>query len=145
MAMLPFIGYHAGDYFQHWLDMGKAADAAKLPLVFYVNWFRRDDDGAFLWPGYGENTRVLKWILERVEGAGAARETPIGYVPAEGALDLDGLDVTPEQIAKALAVDPEEWKTELPLIEEWFAKIGEKTPSLLLTELDGLRARLGVS
>jgi phosphoenolpyruvate carboxykinase (GTP) len=149
MAMLPFIGYHAGDYFQHWLDIGKSADAAKLPQVFYVNWFRRDasdgSEGNFLWPGYGENTRVLKWILERVEGTAAAQETPIGYVPAEGALDLDGLDVTAEQIARALAVDPEEWKAELPLIEEWFAKIGDKTPSTLLTELDGLRARLGVS
>jgi phosphoenolpyruvate carboxykinase (GTP) len=145
MAMLPFIGYHAGDYFQHWLDIGKVADAARLPLVFYVNWFRRDDEGEFLWPGYGENSRVLKWIVERVEGEAAAEETPIGYVPAEGALDLDGLDITPERIAEALAVDPEEWKAELPLIEEWFAKIGDKTPSTLLTELDALRARLGVS
>ncbi len=148
MAMLPFIGYHAGDYFQHWLDIGKVhqnqPDAAKLPQIFYVNWFRRDDAGDFLWPGYGENSRVLKWILERVEGKAAAEETPIGYVPAEGALDLDGLDITPERIAKALAVDPEEWKAELPLIEEWFAKIGDKTPSTLLTELDGLKARLGV-
>ena len=114
-----------------------------------MNWFRRDlsdgPDGGFLWPGYGENSRVLKWIVERVEGTAAAAETPIGSVPTEGALDLDGLDVTPEQIAQALAVDPEEWKAELPLIEEWFAKIGDKTPSLLLTELDGLKARLGVS
>jgi phosphoenolpyruvate carboxykinase (GTP) len=149
MAMLPFIGYHAGDYFQHWLDIGKVADAVKSPLVFYVNWFRRDisdgEEGDFLWPGYGENSRVLKWIVERVEGKAAAEETPIGYVPAEGALDVDGLDITPGQIAKALAVDPEEWKAELPLIEEWFAKIGDKTPSTLLTELDGLKARLGVS
>ena len=82
MAMLPFIGYHAGDYFQHWLDVGKSADASKLPQIFYVNWFRRDDDGAFLWPGYGENSRVLKWIVERVEGSAAAQETPVGYVPA---------------------------------------------------------------
>ena len=87
---------------------------------------------------------MLKWIVERVEGKAAAEETPIGYVPAEGALDLDGLDITPEQIAKALAVDPQEWKAELPLIEEWFAKIGDKTPATLLTELDGLKARLGV-
>jgi len=148
MAMLPFIGYHAGDYFQHWLDIGKAhqnqLDAVTLPLVFYVNWFRRDDAGEFLWPGYGENSRVLKWIVERVEGKAPAVETPIGYVPAEGALDVDGLDITPEQLANALAVDPEEWKAELPLIEEWFAKIGDKTPSTLLTELDGLKARLGV-
>src|SRR3712207_2181001 len=122
MAMLPFIGYHAGDYFQHWLDIGKSADAAKLPQIFYVNWFRRDDDGSFLWPGYGENSRVLKWIVERVEGTAPAKETPIGHVPAEGALDLSGLDeLTPETLAKALAVDPEEWKAELPLIEEWFA------------------------
>ncbi len=146
MAMLPFIGYHAGDYFQHWLDIGKSADAAKLPQIFYVNWFRRDDDGSFLWPGYGENSRVLKWIVERVEGTAQANETPIGHVPAEGALDLSGLDeLTPEKLAKALAVDPDEWKAELPLIEEWFATIGDKTPSTLLTELDGLKARLGVS
>jgi phosphoenolpyruvate carboxykinase (GTP) len=144
MAMLPFIGYHAGDYFQHWLDVGKTADAAKLPLIFYVNWFRKDENGDYLWPGFGENSRVLKWIVERVEGAAAAEETIVGLVPAEGALDVDGLDLTPEQIAKALAVDPEEWKAEVPLIEEWFAKIGDKTPSMLLTELDALKARLGI-
>jgi phosphoenolpyruvate carboxykinase (GTP) len=149
MAMLPFIGYHAGDYFQHWLDIGKAAaDQAhppKLPLVFYVNWFRRGDDGTFLWPGYGENSRVLKWIVERVEGTGQAAETEIGWVPAEGALDVDGLGVTPEQVARAIAVDREEWRAEIPLIEEWFARIGDKTPGMLLTELDGLKARLGMS
>src|SRR3954452_15710141 len=148
MAMLPFIGYHAGDYFQHWLDVGKSAVAAKLPLIFYVNWFRKDTsdgaDGDFLWPGYGENSRVLKWIVERVEGTGAAQETVIGLVPTEGALDVEGLGLTPEQVAKALAVDPEEWRAELPLIEEWFSKIGDKTPSTLLTELDGLKGRLGV-
>src|SRR4051795_10269964 len=144
MTMLPFIGYHAGDYFQHWLDVGKIADAAKLPLIFYVNWFRKDENGDYLWPGYGENSRVLKWVVERVEGTAAAEETIIGLVPAEGALDVDGLDLTPAQIAKALAVDPEEWKAEIPLIEEWFAKIGDKIPSTLLTELDALKARLGV-
>jgi phosphoenolpyruvate carboxykinase (GTP) len=144
MAMLPFIGYHAGDYFQHWLDVGKIADAAKLPLIFYVNWFRKDENGDYLWPGYGENSRVLKWIVERVEGTAAAEETIIGLVPAEGALDVDGLDLTREQIGKALAVDPEEWKAEVPLIEEWFGKIGDKTPSTLLTELDALKARLGL-
>ena len=148
MAMLPFIGYHAGDYFQHWLDIGKShqnqQDADKLPKIFYVNWFRRDDAGDFLWPGYGENSRVLKWIVERVEGTAPAEETPIGSVPAEGALDLTGLDeVTPERIAAALAVDPEEWKAELPLIEQWFATIGDKTPATLLTELDALTSRLG--
>ena len=145
MAMLPFIGYHAGDYFQHWLDIGKTAeDQGKLPLVFYVNWFRKDDDGAYLWPGFGENSRVLKWIVERVEGTGRAEETPIGMVPAEGALDLEGSGLTSEQVAKALAVHPEEWRAEIPLIEEWFAKIGGKTPGTLLTELDSLKARLGL-
>jgi phosphoenolpyruvate carboxykinase (GTP) len=144
MAMLPFIGYHAGDYLQHWIDVGKSADAAKLPRIFYVNWFRRDEDGSFLWPGYGENSRVLKWIIERVEGAAGAEETAIGLVPAEDALDVDGLGLTPEQVAKALAVDPEEWKAEVPLIEEWFAKIGDKAPSTLVAELDTLRARLGL-
>jgi phosphoenolpyruvate carboxykinase (GTP) len=153
MAMLPFIGYHAGDYFQHWLDVGKShqnqLDAARLPLVFYVNWFRRDladgGDGSFLWPGYGENSRVLKWIVGRVQGTGAAQETPIGWVPAQDALDIEGLDLTREQVAKAVNVDAEEWKAEIPLIEEWFAMIGDKTPAALLTELDGLKARLGLS
>ena len=143
MAMLPFIGYHAGDYFQHWIDVGKDADASKLPKIFYVNWFRRDDDGGFLWPGYGENGRVLKWVVERLEGRAAAVETPIGHVPTPDGLDIEGLDLTPKQLARALAVDVDEWKAELPLIQEWFDKIGDKVPTTLLTELDGLRARLG--
>ena len=94
MAMLPFIGYNAGDYFSHWINMGKDNDASKLPKIFYVNWFRRDDDGGFLWPGFGENSRVLKWVIERIEGQAAAVETPIGHVPAPGSLDIDGLDMT---------------------------------------------------
>ncbi|MFI7586154.1 phosphoenolpyruvate carboxykinase (GTP) [Spongisporangium articulatum] len=145
MAMLPFIGYNAGDYFQHWINVGKDADSTKLPKIFYVNWFRRDaEDGSFLWPGFGENGRVLKWVVERLEGTAAAVETPIGHVPAPGSLDVDGLDVSAEQLEKALAVDPEEWKAEVPLIQEWFDKIGDKTPTTLLTELDGLKARLGL-
>jgi len=143
MAMLPFLGYHVGDYFQHWLDVGKSADATKLPKIFYVNWFRRDADGSFLWPGFSENGRVLKWVVERLEGRADAVETPIGRVPTVDGLDVEGLDVTPEQLARALAVDPEEWKAELPLIQEWFDKVGDKVPTTLLTELDGLRARLG--
>ncbi len=143
MAMLPFIGYHAGDYFQHWIDVGKDADASKLPKIFYVNWFRRDEDGGFLWPGYGENGRVLKWVVDRLEGRAGAIETPIGHVPTLNSFDIDGLDVTTEQLARALAVDVDEWKAELPLIQEWFDKIGDKVPTTLLTELDGLRARLG--
>jgi phosphoenolpyruvate carboxykinase (GTP) len=145
MAMLPFIGYHAGDYFQHWINVGKGADADKLPKIFYVNWFRRDEDGGFLWPGYGENGRVLKWVIERIEGKVGAVETPIGHVPTPESLDTTGLDISAEQLAKALAVDVEEWKAEIPLIQEWFEKIGDKTPTTLLTELDGLKARLGLA
>jgi phosphoenolpyruvate carboxykinase (GTP) len=143
MAMIPFIGYHAGDYFQHWIDMGKSADAAKLPKVFYVNWFRKDEDGEFLWPGYGENSRVLKWVIERINGDAGAVETPIGYVPTPEALDTTGLNMSREALEAALAVDPEEWKAEIPMIEEWFETIGEKTPTILLSELDVLKARLG--
>ena len=142
MAMLPFIGYDAGDYFSHWISMGKNNDESKLPKIFYVNWFRRDDDGSFLWPGYGENSRVLKYVVDRIEGNVEAVETPIGYVPAPGALDVDGLDVTDDQLAKALTVDAEEWKVEIPQIEEWFKKFGDKLPAVFWTELDGLKVRL---
>ncbi len=144
MAMLPFIGYNAGDYLDHWISVGKGGDAAKLPRIFYVNWFRRDEDGSFLWPGYGENSRVLKWVIERLEGRAAALETAIGHVPTPESLDVSGLDVTPEQVAKALAVIPAEWHAELPLIREWLDKIGsDRVPAMLWTELDDLRARLG--
>ncbi|MEP6559963.1 MAG: phosphoenolpyruvate carboxykinase (GTP), partial [Nakamurella sp.] len=145
MAMLPFIGYDAGDYFAHWLEMGKDADASTLPKIFYVNWFRRDADGGFLWPGFGENSRVLKWVIERLDGSAAAVETPIGNVPAPGSLDVEGLDLTENQVAQALAVDPEEWKNEIPLIEEWFAHIGDSVPTSLRDELDSLKLRLGLS
>ena len=144
MAMLPFIGYNAGDYFGHWIGMGKDNDAAKLPRIFYVNWFRRDDDGGFLWPGFGENSRVLKWVIERIDGQAAAVETPVGHVPAPGSLDVEGLDVTEEQLAAALAVDVAEWEAEIPQIQEWFEKFGEDLPAVLWTELDTLKARLGV-
>jgi phosphoenolpyruvate carboxykinase (GTP) len=142
MAMLPFMGYHAGDYFQHWIDIGKQADASKLPRIFYVNWFRRGENGRFLWPGFGENSRVLKWAMERIEGTAAATETPIGYVPTVDDLDLDGLDADPADIAAALAVDVDEWRAEIPLIEEWFDTIGDKLPTSLHDELRGLQHRL---
>jgi phosphoenolpyruvate carboxykinase (GTP) len=150
MAMLPFIGYNGGDYFSHWIDMGKGAgagagDAALLPRIFYVNWFRRGEDGRFLWPGFGENSRVLKWIVERLEGRAAAIETPVGLVPPVEALDLTGLDVAVEDIQAALAVDPEEWKAEIPQITQWFSSFGEKLPGVLWAELDALKARLGVT
>ena len=137
MAMLPFIGYNAGDYLQHWIDLGeKYGDA--MPKVFLVNWFRRDADGGFAWPGFGENSRVLKWVVERLDGQADAVETPIGFVPTPGAIDTDGLDVTPEQLEAAVRFDAEEWKAELPLIEEWFAKFGDTLPAPLRAELDRL-------
>ncbi|PXY16998.1 MULTISPECIES: phosphoenolpyruvate carboxykinase (GTP) [Pseudonocardiaceae] len=142
MAMLPFIGYHAGDYFQHWIDTGKHADTAKLPKIFYVNWFRRGEDGRFLWPGFSENARVLKWAIERIEGHGTAFHTAIGYVPGASALDLDGLDTPIEDIQAALKVDHDEWQAEIPLIEQWFATIGDKLPSSLHDELEALKHRL---
>jgi phosphoenolpyruvate carboxykinase (GTP) len=144
MAMLPFIGYNAGDYFNHWITVGKENDATKLPRIYYVNWFRRDADGGFLWPGFGENSRVLKWVIERIEGQAAAVETPIGHVPTPEALDTDGLDLTEAELRQALAVDPEEWKAEIPQIQEWFEKFGEQLPAVLWTELDALKARLGM-
>jgi len=143
MAMLPFIGYNAGDYFKHWLEVGKNADADKLPKIFYVNWFRRGEDKRFLWPGFGENSRVLKWAIERLEGKATAVETPIGHVPTADALDLAGLDASTEDIATSLAVDVDEWKAEIPLIEEWFTKIGDKLPTSLRDEFDALKQRLG--
>jgi phosphoenolpyruvate carboxykinase (GTP) len=144
MAMLPFIGYHAGDYFQHWINMAKGAsgDAAKLPKVFYVNWFRRGDQGQFLWPGFGENSRVLKWVCERLDGKADAIETPIGHVPTPEALDLTGLDIDPADLAAALRVDPAEWQAEIPQVTEWFTKFGDKLPAVLWAELDALKARL---
>ncbi len=143
MAMLPFIGYDAGDYFNHWITVGKDNDASKLPRIFYVNWFRRNEDGGFLWPGFGENSRVLKWVVERIEGRAEALETPIGHVPTPGALDVEGLDLSESDLAAVLAVDLEEWKAEIPQITEWFEKFGDTLPAVLWTELDGLRARLG--
>ena len=145
MAMLPFLGYDAGHYFQHWIDVGKEADASKLPKIFYVNWFRRDSDGGFLWPGFGENSRVLKWVIERMDGKVDAVETPIGFVPAPGGLDIEGLDLTQDQVSAALAFHPEEWKKELPLIEEWFAGLGDTIPTSLRDELAALKHRIDES
>ncbi|WP_197375746.1 phosphoenolpyruvate carboxykinase (GTP) [Mycolicibacterium baixiangningiae] len=142
MAMLPFLGYNVGDYFQHWIDIGKNADESKMPAVFFVNWFRRGDDGRFLWPGFGENSRVLKWAIERIEHKADGRTTPIGIVPTAQDLDLDGLDVEPADVDAALAVRPDEWRSELPLIEEWFEFVGEKLPTGIKDEFDALKHRL---
>ncbi len=144
MAMLPFIGYNAGSYMDHWLDIGKQHDESKLPKIYQVNWFRKSEDGSFLWPGFGDNARVLKWIVERLDGVAEAVETPVGLVPAPGALDTTGLDMTEDEVAEVLAVTDEEWKAEIPLIEEWFAKMGDHLPSQLRDELGTLKERLGV-
>ena len=142
MAMLPFIGYHAGDYMNHWIEVGKQADASKLPRIFQVNWFRKDADGHWLWPGYGENSRVLKWVVERLEGKVDAVETPVGLVPKVEDIDTAGLDMPVEDVEKALAVNVEDWRKELPMIQEWFDKFGDKLPVQLRAELDGLKERL---
>ncbi|MCU4295497.1 phosphoenolpyruvate carboxykinase (GTP) [Brevibacterium permense] len=144
MAMRPFIGYNVGDYLQHWINIGNT-EGAQLPKIFYVNWFRRDDDNSFLWPGFSENSRVLKWVFERVTGAADAQESPLGLTPVEGGLDTEGLDFTDEQLRKALAIKPEEWETELGLIEEWYAELGDSVPAELRAEVDNLRQRLGLA
>jgi phosphoenolpyruvate carboxykinase (GTP) len=145
MAMLPFIGYNAGDYLRHWIEIGKGGhgDATKLPKIFYVNWFRRGDEGQFLWPGYGENSRVLKWVIERLEGKADAVDTPIGRVPTPGALDVSGLDIDAADLEAVLKVDVDEWRAEIPQIVAWFEKFGDKLPGVLWAELDALKARLG--
>ncbi|MBO7092836.1 MAG: phosphoenolpyruvate carboxykinase (GTP) [Victivallales bacterium] len=140
-AMLPFCGYHMGDYFKHWLEIGKHP-GAKLPKIFYVNWFRRGADGHFLWPGYGDNSRVLKWIFGRCNGTAAAKETEIGNLPADGALDLSGLDIPAEDQKALFGVDKEGWKAVIPQIEQHFAKFGAKLPAELTKQLDELKARL---
>jgi phosphoenolpyruvate carboxykinase (GTP) len=141
-AMLPFCGYNMGDYFAHWLEIGQATDAAKLPKLFWVNWFRRGDDGSFLWPGFGDNSRVLKWIVERVAGDGDVTDTPIGRVPTAGAIDTDGLDVDAAVLAQLLAVDTDSWRAELPQIEEHYRGIGDTVPIELRGQLEALEKRL---
>jgi phosphoenolpyruvate carboxykinase (GTP) len=141
MAMLPFCGYHMGDYFAHWLKIGER-EGAQLPRIFYVNWFRKDEDGRWLWPGYGENSRVLAWVFRRVEGSAPADETPIGLVPAEEGISTDGLDVSAEDMAELLRVDPEEWKLEIKPIRDHLAQFGDKLPRALERQLEALEQRL---
>jgi phosphoenolpyruvate carboxykinase (GTP) len=142
MAMLPFLGYAADAYFAHWLQLG-AGHRASVPAVFYVNWFRRSAAGDFLWPGFGENSRVLKWIIERLEGRAQAVETPVGSLPSPASLDVDRLNLPPEALEALLTIDAEEWRAELDLIEDWFATLGPRLPAALRTELDGLADRVG--
>jgi phosphoenolpyruvate carboxykinase (GTP) len=141
-AMLPFCGYHMGDYFAHWLKMGKNTDPRKLPKIFYVNWFRKTPDGKWLWPGYGENSRVLKWIFERIEGTGKAIETPIGYVPAPGAIDTSGLNVSDADMTALLKVDTNDWLKEVESIKIHYSQFGNRLPQGLKDELAALEQRL---
>ena len=140
MAMRPFAGYHMGDYFKHWIDMGKKVK--NQPKIFNVNWFRLDDDGKFLWPGFGENMRVLEWIIKRCEGEVDAVETPIGYVPKAEDIDLEGTDVTKETLEEILTVDKETWAKEAEGIEEFYKQFGDRLPAELSKELSDLKARL---
>jgi phosphoenolpyruvate carboxykinase (GTP) len=142
MAMLPFCGYNYADYFAHWLGMEKATDPDKLPKIFFVNWFRRDDDGRFLWPGFGENSRVLKWVFERVNGTADAIDTPIGKLPTKEALDLDGLEIDDADLDTILSVDVDGWKAAIPQIREHYARFGDKLPAALNVEVDSLEAKL---
>jgi phosphoenolpyruvate carboxykinase (GTP) len=141
-AMLPFCGYHMGDYFAHWLEIGATGDDAKMPKLFYVNWFRKGDDGSFLWPGYGENSRVLAWIFDRCSDDAAATDTAIGRLPATGALNVDGLALAAGALETLTSVDEEEWRSELPSIEEHYAVFGDRLPTALHDELDALAKRL---
>ncbi len=142
-AMLPFCGYNMADYFAHWLDVGASADPEKLPKIFYVNWFRKDEDGRWLWPGYGENSRVLSWVFDRAGGEGEAEETPIGFIPAPGSIDTEGMDISAEDMDKLLAVDLDDWRAEVPSIREHYAKFGDKIPATLTAEVDRLEQQLG--
>ncbi|HEY3186640.1 MAG TPA: phosphoenolpyruvate carboxykinase (GTP) [Solirubrobacteraceae bacterium] len=142
-AMLPFCGYNMADYFEHWLEIGRRGDADRLPRIFYVNWFRKDDDGKFLWPGFGENSRVLEWVFRRCDGEAEAVETPIGLVPDEGTLNTDGLDLTPDALQALLGVDTEALKAELTQVREHLAKFGEHLPAPIREHFDALEKRLG--
>jgi phosphoenolpyruvate carboxykinase (GTP) len=141
-AMLPFCGYNMGDYFGHWLSIGKSADQEKLPKIFHVNWFRKDENGKFLWPGYGENIRVLKWIFEQLDGKGNYEETPIGRIPAKDALDVSGLDISEKALEVLFDIDKEKFIAELAGTKEYFAKFGDRMPQGMYDELNELEARL---
>ena len=142
MAMLPFCGYNFADYFAHWLAIGKATDPDKLPRIFFVNWFRRADDGRFLWPGYGENSRVLKWIFERGQRDAEAVDTPIGRLPTVSSLDTSGLDVDDADLDTLLSVDADGWQAAIPQIREHYAQFGDRLPAQLQVAVDTLESQL---
>jgi phosphoenolpyruvate carboxykinase (GTP) len=140
MAMLPFCGYHMADYFQHWLDMGK--NLSSPPKIFHVNWFRTDEQGKFLWPGFGENFRVLEWVLGRCEDEAGAVSTPVGYIPRFDDINTDELDVTEEQLKVLLSVESDMWAEEVKGIEEFYKKFGDKLPTELKEELETLKKNI---
>ena len=142
MAMLPFCGYNMADYFSHWLSVGSKTSAAKLPQIFFVNWFRRDNDGRFLWPGYGENSRVLKWIFERLEGKADAQKTAIGFLPATDSLDTDGLSINTADLEAITSLDTDGWREAVPQIREHFAVFGDRLPAKLHDSLNSLESAL---
>jgi phosphoenolpyruvate carboxykinase (GTP) len=142
-AMLPFCGYNMADYFEHWLEIGRRGDEAKLPRIFYVNWFRKDADGKFIWPGFGENSRVLEWIFNRCNGEGETVETAIGLVPAGDGINTDRLDITTEAMEELLRVDEEALRGELPQVEDHLARFGDRLPDEVRAQLDALKAKLG--
>ncbi len=141
-AMLPFCGYNMGDYFAHWFQLGRTYGEAQLPRIYTVNWFKKGKDGAFLWPGFGENCRVLKWIFERTSGAGDAIKTPLGYLPNENAIDLQGLSLAPSAMQQLLEVNPKLWLEEVEEISRYFTLFGKHLPPELNTELENLKKRL---
>jgi phosphoenolpyruvate carboxykinase (GTP) len=140
--MLPFCGYDMARYFQHWVETGRR-EGADLPKIFMVNWFRKDDDDNFLWPGFGDNSRVLAWIFRRCDDEAAAVETPIGLVPSVGAIDVSGLDLPNAAMEQLLEVDPEDWKVQLPQVHQHYAQFGETLPDELREQLEALERRLG--
>ena len=140
-AMLPFCGYNMGDYFTHWLNIGKKADNSKLPKIFFVNWFRKDSDGKFMWPGYGDNIRPLKWALERVAGTGKYVDTPLGRIPETDSFDISGLDISKDTLKKLFTVSKEEGLAEIKEMREYYKIFGYNLPKELLDELDAAEAR----
>jgi phosphoenolpyruvate carboxykinase (GTP) len=140
-AMLPFIGYHVCDYLSHMLEIGEKSDESKLPGIYYVNWFRKDDNGKFLWPGFGDNSRVLKWVVERIMGKAEAVKTPIGNMPAKGDIDLSGLDISADDMDKLLDVDKDAWLAEIESIKANYNSFGGKLPKELKNQLESLEKR----
>ena len=143
-AMLPFMGYNVGDYIKHWIEIGKDTDSNKLPKLFWVNWFRKDENGGFLWPGFGENSRVLKWILERIDGTAQAVDTPLGLLPEIDGIDTSGLDLNDLAMQRLLEVDSDSWSEEVPLIENHLKAIGDRLPEEMTSQLDYLKSRIGL-